>query len=102
MLRLLRRQVYSEFLNTYSPIQLLKIQVPSNVSLEEAATIPVGIAVTVAGLYTSKPHGAGLVAPFESSERDREAGKPFLVFGGASSVGQYGACTSLHGTTDNR
>lgn len=71
-------------------------QVPSNVSLEEAATLPVAIAVTVVGLYSPKPHAAGLVAPFELSDRGRDAGKPFLVFGGASSVGQYGVFLTVN------
>ncbi|KAF9463953.1 chaperonin 10-like protein [Collybia nuda] len=64
-------------------------KIPSNISLEEAASIPVAIGATVIGLYNPKPQGAGLVAPFEASKRGHEAGKPFFVFGGATSVGQY-------------
>lgn len=64
-------------------------------SFEEAASIPVAITVGVLGLYNSKPHGAELGAPFEPSSRGRQAGKPFFVFGGSTSVGQYGMYSTI-------
>jgi len=64
-------------------------KIPRQLSFEEAATIPVAIAVTVAGLYNTKPHGAGITPPFDPSTRGIYAGKPFLVLGGATSVGQF-------------
>lgn len=69
----------------------MRIQIPSRLSLDEAASLPVAIAAAVVGLYASKAAGgAGLLPPFESSNRGREAGKALLILGGATSVGQFG------------
>ncbi|KAG6906745.1 hypothetical protein DXG01_012297 [Tephrocybe rancida] len=64
-------------------------KIPSNVSFDQAATIPVAGAATVAGFYLNQPHGGGLDAPFDPSTRGKYAGKPLIVLGGATSVGQF-------------
>ncbi|RDB28751.1 Dehydrogenase azaJ [Hypsizygus marmoreus] len=65
-------------------------KIPPGVSFESAATIPVALAAAVVGLYNTKPHhGAGYTPPFEPSARGKYAGKPIVIIGGASSVGQY-------------
>ncbi|GLB40694.1 putative groES-like protein [Lyophyllum shimeji] len=63
-------------------------KVPSNISLEEAASIPCALVAAIAGLYVPKPHGAGLTLPLSPSTRGKNAGQPILVLGGASSLGQ--------------
>lgn len=63
-------------------------KIPSNISFEEAASLPTGIAEAVVGLYSAKPNGAGFTIPLEPEERGKLAGKPLLILGGAGSVGQ--------------
>lgn len=69
---------------------MIPYQIPPGVTPEAAATIPVALAVAVSGLYAQIPHGAELVDPFDASGRGKYAGKPFVLIGGATSVGQYG------------
>ncbi|TFK47715.1 GroES-like protein [Heliocybe sulcata] len=68
-------------------------KLPSNISLDEAASIPLGLATAALGLYSTLDkggqRGAGLTPPWEDAGRDKYAGKPILLFGGATSVGQY-------------
>ncbi|KAG6833037.1 hypothetical protein H0H87_012048 [Tephrocybe sp. NHM501043] len=64
-------------------------KIPSHLSFDEAATIPVAGAAAAAGLYLTPPNGAGLTSPFDPSTRGKYIGKPLVVLGGATSVGQY-------------
>ncbi|KAG6856274.1 hypothetical protein H0H87_005959 [Tephrocybe sp. NHM501043] len=64
-------------------------KVPRQVSLEEASTIPVALAAAVVGLYLPNPYGAAITAPFDKAGRGRYPGRPIVVLGGATSVGQY-------------
>ncbi|KAG6810134.1 hypothetical protein H0H92_013166 [Tricholoma furcatifolium] len=68
---------------------LLTAKLPSQISFEEASTLPVAIAAAVIGLYLPEPFGAGFIAPFDPSARGKETGTPIVIFGGATSVGQY-------------
>jgi NADPH:quinone reductase-like Zn-dependent oxidoreductase len=65
-------------------------QIPPNLSFEMAAALPTAIATALVGLYSMKPHGAGLTLPLDITERGKNSGQPLLVFGGATSVGQIG------------
>ncbi|KAF8895981.1 chaperonin 10-like protein [Infundibulicybe gibba] len=67
----------------------LTAKVPENVSIEEAASIPVCLAAAFIGLYCPEPHGAGLSPPLESGSRGDCTGRSLVVLGGATSVGQY-------------
>ncbi|CAL1717237.1 unnamed protein product [Somion occarium] len=49
-------------------------KIPPSISFEQAATIPVGAAAAFVGLYGPKQESAG---------------RPIVIFGGSSSVGQY-------------
>lgn len=67
-------------------------QVPGNVTLDEAASVPLGLATAVIPLYNrevEKTDSVGLIAPWEEGGAGKYKG-PFVVFGGSSSVGQYG------------
>ncbi|TFK46251.1 GroES-like protein [Heliocybe sulcata] len=68
-------------------------KLPSNISLDEAASIPLGLATAALGLYSpvnkGGQGGAGLTPPWEDAGRGKYAGKPIFLFGGATSVGQY-------------
>ncbi|KAH9933259.1 chaperonin 10-like protein [Amylocystis lapponica] len=68
----------------------LTVKLPNNVSLDDAASIPVGLLTAALGLYAERhAHGgAGLTPPWAGG-REKYAGKPIVVFGGSSSVGQY-------------
>ncbi|KZT00934.1 GroES-like protein [Laetiporus sulphureus 93-53] len=79
----------------------LVAKIPSNISFEQAATLPVGLLTAALGLFTQNlpldaahegagPFGsAGLFPPWDAGGRGKYAGKPFLVLGASGSVGQY-------------
>ncbi|KAF5342021.1 hypothetical protein D9611_002056 [Ephemerocybe angulata] len=64
-------------------------KIPSNVSVDEAATIPVTITAAYVAFYSSKPNGLGLKAPVVPGGKGKYSGTPVVVLGGASSVGQF-------------
>jgi len=65
-------------------------KIPGNISVEEAATIPLGLATAALGLFDQySPGSAQLFPPWEDGGRGRYAGKPIVIFGGATSSGQF-------------
>ncbi|PIL24398.1 hypothetical protein GSI_14151 [Ganoderma sinense ZZ0214-1] len=66
-------------------------KIPASMSFDEGATIMSGIATSVFPLYNQDPTAASvnLTAPWLEGGRGKYAGKPFLVLGGAGSMGQY-------------
>ncbi|KAG6827874.1 hypothetical protein H0H92_010143 [Tricholoma furcatifolium] len=65
-------------------------KIPSKFSYEDVATIPVGLTAAYVGLYNVKPHGFGLAQwGGDPATQGKYAGKPIVILGGASSVGQY-------------
>ncbi|KZP32286.1 GroES-like protein [Athelia psychrophila] len=64
-------------------------KIPESISVEKAATVPLGIMTAAIGLYHTKDYGAGLTVPWVPGGKGRYEGKPFVVLGGASSVGAY-------------
>ncbi|TFK52217.1 GroES-like protein [Heliocybe sulcata] len=88
-----------QFSNDYAAYQqyalinpAFTVKIPSNLSLDEAATLPTCVATAAFGLYASinesAPGGTGLTAPWDGG-RGKYAGKAILILGGASSVGQH-------------
>ncbi|KAF9812138.1 hypothetical protein IEO21_06371 [Rhodonia placenta] len=71
------------------------MKIPEHLTFDQAATIPAGLATAALGLYLprSPPNAhfgsAQLVAPWDADGRGKYKGKPFVVFGASSSVGQY-------------
>ena len=63
------------------------MKIPANLSFDQA-TVPVAATMAAAGLHN--PTGANLVPPWEEGGREKHVGKPILIVGGSSSVGQYG------------
>nr|BAK40869.1 medium-chain dehydrogenase/reductase like protein [Phanerochaete sordida] len=63
-------------------------KIPPNLSFEEASTIPLTLATAALALYSPKPQGIALAAPWEAGNRGKYAGEPIVVIGGSSSVGQ--------------
>ncbi|KZT34760.1 medium-chain dehydrogenase/reductase like protein [Sistotremastrum suecicum HHB10207 ss-3] len=65
-------------------------KVPSNVTIDEASTIPLGLATAAVGFY-NPPEGAGLnlAYPWTEAGRGKYSGQPLVVLGGSSSVGQF-------------
>ncbi|EAU83237.1 hypothetical protein CC1G_12719 [Coprinopsis cinerea okayama7 len=63
-------------------------KIPSNVTVVEAATLPVALTCAYVGLYNVDPHGLGFEPPLTSG-RGKYKDVPIVVLGGASSVGQY-------------
>ncbi|EIN12421.1 GroES-like protein [Punctularia strigosozonata HHB-11173 SS5] len=65
-------------------------RIPDNVSLDEAASIPTSLATAYLGLYNKKSDvrgGGAELTPFWQSST-AYAGQPFVLLGGATSVGQ--------------
>ncbi|KAG6808526.1 hypothetical protein H0H92_003830 [Tricholoma furcatifolium] len=63
-------------------------KIPQRISLEEAVTIPGTIASGLCGLYLPRPHGVGLIPPLDVSAHGKYAGRPLVVLGASSNVGQ--------------
>lgn len=67
-------------------------KVPPNITLDQAATIPLTMATAALGLYDKrqKPTGGlGLTPPWVEGGRGKYAGEPIVIMGGASGVGQH-------------
>ena len=67
-------------------------QIPNNISFDQAASIPSGLATVFTGIWSHHPkaQSVGFPAPWEEAGLTKFAGKPAFIIGGASSVGQYG------------
>ncbi|KAI0737460.1 GroES-like protein [Daedaleopsis nitida] len=66
-------------------------KIPDNVSFDEAASIPVALAIVATGLWSHHPdaESVGFPAPWEAEGTTKLAGQSALVIGGSSSIGQY-------------
>ncbi|OCH89712.1 GroES-like protein [Obba rivulosa] len=62
-------------------------KIPGNITVDQAATIPLCLATAALALFDAG--SAGLFPPWEEKGRGKYAGKPIVVFGGATSVGQF-------------
>jgi NADPH:quinone reductase-like Zn-dependent oxidoreductase len=71
-------------------------QIPSNVSTDAAASIPLGLATAAIAMYNASG-GLELSAPWTAEGKNKYAGQPLVVHAGSTSVGQFGACASLRG-----
>lgn len=66
-------------------------KIPTNITFDEAATIPTVLTAAYVGLYNQVPHGLGFDSPVSKDARGKYAGIPIVITGGTSSVGQKGA-----------
>ncbi|KIJ59658.1 hypothetical protein HYDPIDRAFT_32992 [Hydnomerulius pinastri MD-312] len=65
-------------------------KIPDNISFDQAASISVGIIPFAVAFYAQQPHGFAFTAPFKADGGvGKYAGQPVVIFGGASSLGQY-------------
>ncbi|KAJ7673764.1 chaperonin 10-like protein [Mycena polygramma] len=64
-------------------------KLPPNISLEEGASIPVGLFTSLHALHAQPPNGAGLVFPASPGGRGKYAGQPIVILGGAGATGHY-------------
>ncbi|KAJ2932485.1 hypothetical protein H1R20_g4577, partial [Candolleomyces eurysporus] len=64
-------------------------KIPSGISYDEAASIPLALTSAYVGLYNASPHGAGFDAPVNPGARGKYADTPIAIIGGSSSVGQF-------------
>ncbi|VDB85316.1 unnamed protein product [Peniophora sp. CBMAI 1063] len=74
-------------------------RIPSNITPEQAATIPLGLATAALGIYQTKKSGtiysgfdvggAGITPPWLPGGMGKYAGHAAVVISGASSVGQF-------------
>ncbi|EJD07037.1 GroES-like protein [Fomitiporia mediterranea MF3/22] len=87
-------RVYDVFRATFQQYGIvpaeLAAKLPDNISFDEAASIPLGIATAAVGLYADRPDGVQKYTPcWEEGGEGLYRGKPIVIFGGSSSVGQY-------------
>ncbi|KAI0366166.1 GroES-like protein [Pilatotrama ljubarskyi] len=67
-------------------------KIPDNISFDQAASVPLGLATAVVGFYNHRApesRSVKLTAPWEEGGTTKYAGQPIFIIGGASSVGQY-------------
>jgi len=64
-------------------------KIPSNLSFDDAATVPVGLDTAATSMYGEYPYGAGLTPPWAKSSSNDELKKPIVIIGGSSCVGLY-------------
>ncbi|KAI0788289.1 GroES-like protein [Fomes fomentarius] len=81
------RHTFQQYVATSSDIT---IGIPPSLSFDDAATLPVAVGTSAIPLYNKHESAKSvkLVAPWEEGGKTLYAGKPVVVLGGASSVGQ--------------
>ncbi|TBU41503.1 GroES-like protein [Dichomitus squalens] len=69
----------------------LTAKIPENISFDQAASVPLGLATVTTGLWNHHPDAKSVhfTAPYEEGGQTKYAGKPAFILGGSSSVGQY-------------
>ena len=65
------------------------MQIPDNLSYEQAATLPLGLGTAAIGMY-GRTNGIGLMPPWKHGGVGKYRNMPILIFGGVGSVGNYG------------
>ncbi|KAJ3559131.1 hypothetical protein NM688_g528 [Phlebia brevispora] len=67
-------------------------KVPSNLTLDQAASIPIAVETAGLGLFSRPVNdadgGAGLTPPWEEGGRGKYADQPILILGGSTAIGQ--------------
>ncbi|KAK7682603.1 hypothetical protein QCA50_014403 [Cerrena zonata] len=66
-------------------------KIPSNLTFDQAASIPLGFTTAAVGLYAPSwaQGGFNLTPPWKPEGKNKYAGQPIVIFGGSSSVGTY-------------
>ncbi|KAI0737842.1 GroES-like protein [Daedaleopsis nitida] len=66
-------------------------KIPDNLTFDQAASVPLGLATVLTGLWAHHPSASSVDFPalWEEGGTTKYAGQPALIIGGASSVGQY-------------
>ncbi|KAJ7764180.1 chaperonin 10-like protein [Mycena maculata] len=64
-------------------------KLPPNISMEEGASIPVGLFTSYHALYSQPPYGGGLVSAMSPGGRGKYAGQPIVILGGAGATGHF-------------
>ncbi|KAF8575474.1 GroES-like protein [Ramaria rubella] len=76
---------------TTVPAEILA-KIPENISFDQAASVPLGLATAAVGFYNPPSgNGAGLTPPWVPAGEGKYQGG-IVIFGGSTSVGQYGEC----------
>ncbi|KAJ7676437.1 chaperonin 10-like protein [Mycena rosella] len=86
-------RVYKVDVSSYQQYSLahstIITKLPSNITLEEGASIPVGLFTSYHAMYGQPPHGAGLVSAMSPGGRGKYAGQPIVILGGAGATGHF-------------
>ena len=67
---------------------LTSTKIPDNISFDQSASIPLGLATSFTGIWNHDPkaQSAGFPAPWEEGGLTKFACKPAFIIGGSSSV----------------
>jgi len=63
-------------------------KIPSNLSFDSAATVPLGLDTAVTGMF-GEHNGAGITPPWAKAGGEHKSKGPIVIIGGSSSVGAY-------------
>lgn len=79
----------------YNDLTLTLLQFLSTMKFEDAASIPPYLTTAIVGLYAerSQKEAPQLLPPWIEGGRGKYNGEPIVIFGGASSVGQFSKCS---------
>ncbi|KAJ2917339.1 hypothetical protein MD484_g3049, partial [Candolleomyces efflorescens] len=64
-------------------------KISSNITYDQASTIPVAITAAYVAFYAPAPHGLAFVPPVRPDGKGKYTDTPIVILGGSSSVGQY-------------
>ncbi|KAI1784160.1 GroES-like protein [Ganoderma leucocontextum] len=86
-----QRALYGTFIQYFIADATFVAKIPAIIAFEEAATVLAGLASASLPLYNQDEaaSSAKLIPPWLEDGRQRYAGKPIFILGGATSVGQY-------------
>ncbi|GBE88087.1 GroES-like protein [Sparassis crispa] len=82
---------HATFQQYFIAVADITAKIPNNISFDHAASLPACVVTAVLGLFNQDdPAKSAALTPFwEESGKGKYVGKPIVVFGGATSVGQY-------------
>ncbi|TBU37854.1 GroES-like protein [Dichomitus squalens] len=85
---LLERATFQQY-NIVPELNIAKI--PDNLSIDQAASVPLGLATVATGIWAHHPeaNSVDFPAPWEEGGKTKFIGQAALIYGGSASVGQY-------------
>ncbi|PAV16334.1 GroES-like protein [Pyrrhoderma noxium] len=83
------KATFQQYVEVPAPIVA---KIPSNITIDQAASVPLGIATAAIGLYSNENRKQDIkvyTAPWTDAGKNAHKGESIVIFGGSSSVGQF-------------